>query len=456
MNKDFNNISIERFRQSIQIDTISYTEREKIDYSKFDNYIKFIKSAYSLVFNRLENMMIDKYNFFLKWEGEDKNLKPILLMAHYDVVPVEAEDWEIPPFSAEIKDGYIWGRGTLDDKLSMIGILEAVEALLKEGFKPKRTVYLAFGHDEEIGGEKGAKLIRDYCKDNGICFEYVIDEGSIIADGVFPGIDKPIALIGVTEKGHVDFKIEVKGKGGHASMPPPSTAAGRLCKIVSQIEKNRSKPHLTNALKVFLKELGENTKGLNRFIFKNLWLTKGLIFNFFAKNPVTDALIRTTRAVTMLEGSNKENVLPKSAKAVINVRILYPETIKSVMKELQSLINSFKNPEEEINLTIVDEKSAADPVSESDIYSKGYILIKNIVKELYDDVITVPFIVVGATDSRYFSEIAENIYRFLPIVLKKEDIDSIHNKNEKISIKNFLNLIEFYKRIITENVYKNG
>lgn len=446
--KDYKD-SVERFQKAIRIDTISYSEKDKIDYEKFKKYIELIKFSYKLVHQHLDLTMINEYNFLYEWKGKNEKLKPILLMAHYDVVPVEDESkWVHPPFSGDFDGKFIWGRGSQDDKLSMIGILESVEALLKEEFVPERTVYLAFGHDEEIGGYSGAKLIKQYFVKKKIIFEYVIDEGSIIAKGMFPGIEKPIALIGVAEKGHVNIEISVKGTGGHASMPPKHTAAGKIAKIVTLIEDNPMSARITNTLKNMLYVLGDYSSFAKKVIFKNSDLFKNLILKFFSNSPTTNALVRTTTAVTMLKGSSKENILPQSSYARVNIRLLYPDTVKSVIERLRKITKKVVKNEDEFDIRIVDEEDISEASKEADLNSIGYKAIKEIVEKMVKDVIVSPFIVVGATDSRYYDDIADNVFKFMPVVMEKDDFKMIHGNNEKVKIEDFINVIRFYKELI--------
>lgn len=440
---------IKRFQKAIKIPTISYSDREKIDYNIFKQYISFIKSEYKDIIEKIELKMINDYNFLFKWEGSNSELKPVLFMAHYDVVPIEDETkWEKPPFSGEFDGKYIWGRGTLDDKFSMIAALESVKLLLEKGFKPARTIYLAFGHDEEIGGYLGAKLIKEHFEKENIRFEYVVDEGSVITKGMFPGIDKPIALIGITEKGHVNIEIKVKDKGGHASMPPSLTAAGKIAKIVTLIQESPFKPRVTNTLKQMLKVLAEHVDFSKKLIFKNLSLFKPLILSAFSKSPTTNALIRTTVAPTMLKGSNKENILPQVAYARFNVRTLYPDSYKDVLKRFDSIVEKVIKNKDEYEIKVVDEDDISDPSKEADLDSKSYKTISEILNEMFNDIIVSPFIVVGATDSRYYDDIADNVFKFLPVVMQGDDFEMVHGNNEKISVDNFFNVVNFYKKLI--------
>ncbi len=443
--------AVERFVGALKIATVSYSDRSRMDYSKFKDYIRYIKKSYPTLRKKLELEFIGEYNFLYHWKGSNENLKPIVLMAHYDVVPVESEEaWEQPPFGGIVKDGVIWGRGSLDDKLSMIGILEAVESLCEEDYTPERDIYLAFGHDEEIGGEKGAQLIVEEFKKRGINFGLVLDEGAIVTLDMIAGVNKPIALIGVTEKGMMNVMVSVRGAGGHASMPPEHTAAGLLAKVLVAIEKNKAKPRVTKTLRAFMSALSDHLPSAQKFVFKHHGLFKGLILSGFAKKPSTDAMIRTTRAITMLSGSSKENILPQKASALINVRLLHPDTVESAYEDIKQIAKNVRgvNPDN-VEVEVLYDRGVSNPSIEADVNSEGFKRLEQVIRSIFGDVGIVPFIMVGGTDSRHYAGIADSILKFLPVQLRKSDMETIHANNERVSVENFIRAIEFYRKVIT-------
>ena len=323
-----------RLSRAIQFSTISYNH--KIDTTAFVYLDSFLQRSFPLVDSLLERETVNKYSFIYKWQGRNSKLDPILLMAHMDVVPVEESrlgDWEAPPFSGKIRDGKVWGRGTLDDKMSVMGILEAVELLLSTDYSPNRTVYLAFGHDEEVTGQKGAKAIADKFKQQKIEFEYVLDEGGLILNKAMPGLDVPLAMIGIAEKGYTTLTLTAQLKnGGHSSMPPAETAVGMLSEAIQTLQHNPFPAKINGAVKELLNHVGPEMALFNKVIFANSWWTEDLLLAQFAKGGSSNALIRTTIAPTMLRGGFKENVLPTKASAKINFRILPGETTESVLE----------------------------------------------------------------------------------------------------------------------------
>jgi len=462
--------SISKLSGALKIPTVSYLESESIDYSKFSDFIKYLKKTFPLVHRRLKPELVNSYSLLYKWETgtERPDEKPVLLLAHYDVVPAENSEsksekhtdkafrstdsthtaagrgWEYPPFSGAVKDGYIWGRGALDNKTSLIGILEAVEQLLAAGFSPKRTIYIALGHDEETGGQKGALETARILEQRRISLDFVLDEGfTIVEPDIFTLLSNSIALIGIAEKGIMDVMITAEGAEGHASMPPVNTAAGKLARAIVAVEKNPFPARLIPTIKSFLKAIAPNVKGITGFILKYPEVFGFLIKKSFSASPTNNAMIRTTQAVTMLKGSEKENVLPRKASAVINIRILPGDTTKTVLKRIKKVIN-----DESITVEIPEYFDAGNPVRESDWRSAGYRVIKESIRKTFPDILTAPSIVLATTDSRRYQEVSENIFRFVPVRLDKSTLSTIHGTNERIKTEDFLKVIDFYKNLI--------
>ncbi len=435
--------SILKLSRAIQLKTVSYSDISMIDMEEHRKFGDFLKENFPLTDTKLERIQLNDFSYIFKWEGREKEKLPVLFMAHFDVVPVRAEGWLHQPFSGDIEDGIIWGRGTLDTKNSLVAIMESTELLLEEGFKPERTIYLAFGGDEEVSGIKGAVAAVKYFREHGIHFDWVLDEGSIIAENMFSIVKKPLALIGIAEKGFVNIRVSASGTGGHASMPPAHTASGLVAGAVAKIEAHPFPVSMSGTVSRFLKALIPHTDFPTALILSNLWIFKGIVKLIFTKTPPSAAMIRTTQAVTVMKGSSKDNILPHFAEAIINIRIIPGETVDSVLKRVQGIVKN-----KQVKIEFQDSGYASDPVHESDVKGRGYSAIATAVEIVYPKAMVAPFLVTAATDSRHFEPIADNIYRFSPMVLTSDDIKTVHGVNESISIKNFKNMIRFFKTMM--------
>ena len=409
------------------------------------SFHRYLRNVFPKVHATLKRETINQYSLLYTWEGRQEKLKPILLMAHQDVVPVGQEsekNWAYLPFSGEISEGYIWGRGALDMKSSLMGLLEAIETLLENNFEPKRTIFLAFGHDEESGGINGAKKIAELLESRNIQFEYVLDEGGLIVKNIIPGVSDPVALIGITEKGYVSLELTVKTDGGHSSMPPKHTAVGILSKAIVKLEESPFPSNTSYATELF-RHVGPRMPYFRKMIFANMWLFNPLVKRILSNSPETNATIRTTTAATMFLGGVKENVLPIKAKAIINFRIMPGESVESVVNYVRRTIGA-------PNVEIRPLNVRFEPSPVSDIHSKSYEILRKTINQAIteNNLIVAPHLVVGATDSRYFTTLSDNIYRFLPILFHPEDIKRIHGTNERISIENYVQAITFYYHLI--------
>ena len=430
---------------AIKIETISFEDHSKIKTNNFLNFHKYLGSTYPRAHAVLSKEVINNYSLLYKWKGTDDNLKPMLLMAHMDVVPANEKtikEWAYPPFDGKIADGFIWGRGTLDMKHSLIGIMEAVEGMIHKGFQPKRTIYMAFGHDEELGGKNGNVKIAELLKSRGVKLEYVIDEGLIIAENMVPGIKNNVALVGISEKGYMNIELTAKGEAGHSAMPPKETTVGILCNAVARVEKNKCNAKIAGPVKEFLNYCAPEMSFLYKAIFANLWITDGLVKSIFANSKTMNALIRTTTAPTMLEGSDKSNVMPSVAKAVINFRIVPGDTTDSVLKYVQNTIT-----DQRVAVKARDNESR-NPSPVSSVDSKNFATLQKSIRQIYPDVIVAPSLVVAGTDSRHYSEVCNDIYRFIPVIMTSKDTPRIHGIDERIGVDNFEKIIRFYMQLI--------
>jgi len=436
--------SIAHFTQALRIKTISPENTKDFDSLAFYQFNEFLGSTYPLTDSLLDKKRFSHFSHLYKWEGTQPELKPIILMAHLDVVPVIEEnrtDWKHSPFGGKIVNDTIWGRGTIDDKIGVIGLLEATEALLGKGFQPKRTLYLSFGHDEEIGGLKGAKAIVKHLKDQGVEAEYVLDEGGTISQNIIPGITKDVALIGIAEKGYVSLELSVKKEGGHSSMPEKESAIDILSAAVVKVKNNPFPAKLAGPTAGFIEYLGPEMEGINRFIFANRWLFESVITGVYEKTASGNALVRTTTAPTIFNAGVKDNIIPQNAKATINFRILPGESSTIVMERVEKLIDDPR-----IKIEKGRMQSEPSRVSQTDAF--GFLQLQHTIAEVYPEALTAPFLVIAGTDAKHFEPLATNIYRFSPMIINPANIKSFHGLNERIAVKDFKKAVQFYHRLI--------
>ena len=388
----------------------------------------------------LTREVISTYSLLYTWPGRRPDLPPAIFAAHLDVVPVEAEGaWKHPSFSGAVADGSVWGRGAIDDKSGVLGLLEAVEALIASGFAPERTLYLAFGHDEEDGGADGAATIAQHLAAKGVKDAVLLDEGGVIYDRV-PGVRKPVAFIGITEKAPVTFDLRVNAAGGHASMPPAQTAAGVLGRALDRLEQRPMASRLDGApLETFMTLAPEMTLPM-RVVFANLWLTRPVVLRHLGASPETNATIRTTMATTMLQASQKANVLPTSAHATVNVRLLPNDTVETVTRHMRAAIDDNR-----VVISVVSGGTGPPPISPTT--TGEFARIGAAIRAVYPDVLVAPFLTVGATDSRHYVQIAPRHYRFLPIHFDGA-VEHIHGVDEHVRIDAYANAIRIYATVM--------
>ncbi|MDD4569459.1 MAG: M20 family peptidase [Tepidanaerobacteraceae bacterium] len=426
---------------AVKFKTVSYSDSSIINWDEFLKLHKYLEETYPLVHSKLEMERVNDHSLLYRWPGSEKNKKPILLTCHMDVVPVEDETkWTYPPFNGDVAEGFVWGRGTLDVKVQMIAILEVVEQLLKKNYKPNRDIYLAFGHDEEVGGKNGAIKIAELLKSRGINFEFVHDEGGCVTDGTIKGVLSPIAVVGICEKGYADIKLSVEDKGGHSSMPPKSTALGRISKAIYRLEQNPFPMRITKPVSDMLNYIGPEMKGIQRIIIANLWLFSPIFKKVFSSSATGNAFLRTTMAATMAKGSDAHNVLPQKATAVVNTRILPGETVKDVVNHIRRTIN-----DQEIKIDLLNNN---EPSKISDITSEAFKNIERTIYEIFPDTITCPYLVCGGTDARKYEGISDNVYRFSPFHISAKDLNKMHGTDECISLANLEKAVKFFLSLI--------
>jgi carboxypeptidase PM20D1 len=379
-----------------------------------------------------------------RWEGSDPAAKPIALLAHQDVVPIAPKteaDWQQPPFDGVVADGFVWGRGSWDDKGNLYAIMEAAEAMAKQGFRPKRTIYFAFGHDEEVSGLRGAKAIVELLASRGVKLEFVLDEGLLITEGIMPGLTKPAALIGIAEKGYATLVLTARATPGHSSMPPRETAIGMMSAALTRLEKDQLPLQLRGTVVEMFDTLAPEMSGANRVVLSNLWLFKPLLLSQMAKSAVTGANLHTTTALTIFNAGDKDNVLPGNAEASVNFRLLPGDTETSVIDHVRTTIRNSK-------IAITTSPGNFDPPPVSGTGGAAFQNLNRTIREVFPDVVVAPGLMVGATDSRYFSQVSDNVFRFSPVRANGEDLKRFHGTNERLSIKNYADMIRFYRRLI--------
>jgi carboxypeptidase PM20D1 len=437
-----------RLTRAISIPTVCAQNYADTDFSPFDEYIAFLADAFPLFHSTCELTRINTYALVFRWAGRDRAAPPMMLTAHYDVVPVEAgteDEWKYPGFSGRVAEGRVWGRGTLDIKGQMIAQLEAAEALMAGGFVPARDILFVYGQDEEIGGQNGAAKVADYFQRQGIRLAGVLDEGGIVAAGVIKGIRPPLAMIGVAEKGFCNYELAVPGTGGHASMPPPHTALGQLARLLAEVEKHPLPARLTPPVELMLRNLAGEMGFVVRMAVANLWLFRPILMKVLCGNPTTAAMVRTTLAPTMARASDAANVLPQRAFGAVNVRLLHGDDSAKVKAHFERLAAGLGLAGAKVKPLAIQEPSQVSPV-EGPVYE----LIRSCIRQVWPGALTTPYLVMGGTDSRKYYGVCDHIYRFTPLLITGEEKDSMHSTNESVEVLNYARMIDFFRRFIEQ------
>lgn len=433
----------ENLGQAVRFRTISEQDTAKIDYSQFEQMHEFLRVTYPLTFSKLQVERVNQHSLLLRWPGSGSQDLPILFTAHLDVVPIEPgtdDDWSHPPFDGVVADGMIFGRGTLDDKVGVIGLLEAAEQLLAEGFTPRRTVVFAFGHDEEIGGQAGARAIAQRLRELDMHFEWMVDEGGmLIAD--HPLVKgKPVAMISLAEKTYLTITLAATGEGGHSSTPPLVSTIGRLSTALRNIEQNPFPTRLVGPVQAMLEALGSHAGQPTEFVFSNLWLTSPLVEYQMSQSRLSSPFVRTTTALTMVTAGVKENVVPQRAEATINFRLLPGDTPDYVVETIRRIVD-----DESIEISYTPW-NAAPPVA--DYAGSGYAVIANATSAVYPDAVVVPSLLPGATDTRHYIGLVDNMYRYHGMLVASSQARSVHGTDERIGVESFKAAIKIAKQMI--------
>ncbi|NMM48311.1 M20 family peptidase [Marinigracilibium pacificum] len=451
--------AVQRLSKAVTFPTISNQDREDFDTKAFTDYHKFLEKAYPNVHKTLKKEVLGDprpYSLLYTWEGKDPSLEPALFYAHQDVVPVpddSRDQWKQDPFSGAVVDGYIWGRGVLDDKNQIHAILEAAEMKIKEGWQPSRTIYFVFGQDEEVGGAEGAKVIADVLEERGIeRFAYVMDESAPLTPGIFPGIQENTALIGIAQKGFISLELSINGVGGHSSMPPEESNIGIIAKAITKLEAAqfpyRIHPAVRSQYRYMGPELPEEQQPLYAAVAfgKDGEMTdmEKKFIEVMSGNEVTRAMLHTTMAVTIFNAGIKDNVLPPSASAVVNFRPMPGDTPEVIIDHVKKAIDDDR-------ITVKDISASTPATNIAEVGNAAYNMLEKTIRQIWgNDLIVSPFFVVGGSDSKHFQarDFAPDVYTITAIQLENtEEFKGFHGVNERILVEEYGKSIGFFYQI---------
>lgn len=436
-----------RLAAAVKLPTISSATDPEASADAFKGLHQHMQASFPKMHAALKRELVGSYGLLYTWPGTDPKAKPIALLAHQDVVPVAPgteKDWQQPPFGGVIDGGYIWGRGAWDNKGNLFSQLEAVEMLVASGFQPKQTVYLFFGQDEEVSGHRGAEVLAKRFKAENIKVDFILDEGTLIVEGILKGLDKPAALVGMAEKGYLTVMLTATATPGHSSMPPPTareSAIGMMSAALSRLEDKQFPVQIRGVAADMFDAIAPEMNLANRVILSNLWLTKPLVESQLAKSASTAAMLRTTTALTVTTAGERDNVLPGRANAQVNYRILPGDTSDDVIKHTLLAVG-------EAPIKAEKKEGFSEPSKIARTDAPGYRAIAATIRQLHPDVVVAPSLMLGATDARYFDDVADNVYRFSPVRSGPDDLPRFHGTNERISVANYTEMIQFYYQLL--------
>ena len=442
----------DRLAQAVRIGTVSSRDDAQLNADKFRQMHALLQAKFPLIHAKLKREEVGGLSLLYTWQGSDAQAQPIMLMAHQDVVPVAPGtegDWQVPPFAGEVKDGFVWGRGSWDDKGNLMSQMEAVEMLLASGFAPKRTVYLAYGADEEVGGLRGAAKIAALLAERKVHLDFVIDEGLLVLDGVMPGLKKPAALIGVAEKGYMSVVLKMSATPGHASMPPkPGTSAiAMMSAALKRLDDEQLPGGIRGVAGEMFEALAPEMSGFSRVALSNLWLFGPVVQKQLEGAGSTNAMMRTTTALTIVNAGNKENVLPGRAEATVNFRILPGDTKEQVMEHMRSKVAQATGSS---SFELLALPGAVNSSKIAPTNSAQYAILNKTIREIFPDALVAPGLMVAGTDSIHYGPISEHIFKFSPVRANAEDLKRFHGTNERLGVDNYADAIRFYHRLISE------
>ena len=431
--------ALAHIQDMIRLKTVSYPDGKGEDTQAFTDFQQLLNRLYPNLTKICPREILGRRGMLYRWKGKSAD-KPSVLMAHYDVVPVAEDEWQVPPFDAVVKDGELWGRGTLDTKGTLHGIVEAAEILIGQGFVPENDVYFAFGGDEEIFGGDAPAIVEEL-KKRGIHPNFVLDEGGAIVDNVFPGVTKSAALIGTAEKGAICVDLAASGKGGHASAPGRRQTMGTLGRALCRVQDHAMPFTMTPPAQEMFDILGRESSFGYKVLFANLWCFRPLL-NLVCRmsGGELNALVRTTCALTMAEGSKAYNVLPSNAKAGVNLRLISGDTIEQACDRLRKIIN---DPNVDVRF-VTGENPSAVSVTGDEPWNR----LKQAIGAAYPGVLVSPYLMLAGSDSRHYCKISEHVYRFSGMPLSKEQRGLIHNANERIPVAQLKDTIRFFAEVL--------
>ncbi|HEX2547711.1 MAG TPA: M20 family peptidase [Ramlibacter sp.] len=439
------NAVADKLAGAVRFRTISSADDPLANAEEFRKLHAHLQQRFPLVHARLKREIVGDLSLLYTWPGTDPAARGVAFLAHHDVVdiaPGTEGQWQQPPFAGVVKDGYVWGRGTWDNKGNLVAQLEAVELLLAAGFQPRQTVYIVSGADEEVGGDRGAGLVAKMLQDRRLRLEFVLDEGLVLTEGVMPGVKAPVAIVGTAEKGYLSVALKAGTAGGHSSMPPaPGTSAiGRLAPVLQRIEQQQLPAGLRGVAREMFETAAPEMSGFQRVALSNLWLFAPLVRAQLEKVGNSNAMLRTTTALTMVNAGNKENVMPAEAGAVVNFRILPGETRESVLQHVRQVAGP--------GIDVQPLPGGYDPTPISSTQAPSWLLMQRTLRSLFPDTVVVPGLYIAGSDSRLFTGVTDNIYRFSPVRARSGDFSRLHGTNERISVANLGELVRFYHQLL--------
>ncbi|HMN20651.1 MAG TPA: M20 family peptidase [Ottowia sp.] len=441
-----------RLAEAVRLQTVSSQADAGQNADQFRALHALLQQQFPRVHATLKRELVNELSLLYTWEGADPKAPAMVLLAHQDVVPIAPGtegDWQQPPFAGIVRDGYVWGRGSWDDKGNLLAQLEAVELLLAAGWQPPRTIYLAYGADEEVGGHRGAASIAGLLKSRGVQADFVLDEGLLVLDGVMPGLKRPAALVGIAEKGYMSVQLGFTATPGHSSMPPSAgaSAIGMMSAALAALDRQQMPAGMRGVAAEMFDVLAPEMGGFSRVALSNLWLFGPLVQRQLERAASTNAMLRTTTALTIASAGNKDNVLPGRAEAVVNFRILPGDTRAQVTQHVEQVAGG-QVPAGHLAVNPLPGSKEASKVAPTG--AAPYQALARTIREVFPDALVAPGLMVAGTDSVHYEPISDHIFKFSPIRADSEDLKRFHGTNERLSVKNYADAIRFYHRLVTQ------